>query len=174
MQLKLHFYRKPINYHRMKLLLQIALTFGLLPFFGISQETISTSLIQVDSTANSSEWISYIDHEKFSIEYSYYDCDPNMGFDYQGVLLRVTNKTSQKLALSWHKILYYAETCRTCNFPEEYHYDLSIEPNQTVEGDCNPQSGYNLKLFSKFIDASYTSGDHLTAFQLADFSITEY
>ena len=90
------------------------------------------------------------------------------------MLFRSTNKTSQKLSLSWHKILYYAGTCRTCDFPIEYHYDLSVEPNQIVEGDCDPQSGYDLKLFSKFIDSSYSQGDQLTAFKLADFSVTQH
>ena len=168
------FYTVPTtNSRRMKLLL-LALSFSFISMTGLAQETINTDLIQVDSTTNPVGWVTYIDDTKFSIEYRFVNCDPNMGFDYEGVILRVRNKTSQKLSFSWHKILHYAGACRTCNFPDEYHYDLSVEPNQTVEGDCDPQSGYDLKLFSKFNDATYSQGDQLTAFKLGDFSVTQY
>ena len=147
-------------------------------FFAVSvttaQQSIPTTLLSLSNVTEESDWAVYVETPEFSIEYSISNCDPNAGFDFESVMLRVTNKTASKMTFSWHKILYYAGTCRTCDYPEEYHFDMSLEPNATAQGDCNPQSGYNLKLFSKFIDASYSQGDQLTAFQLDDLTVTQY
>ena len=102
------------------------------------------------------------------------NCDPNKGFDFEAVFFKITNKTSDKLELSWHKYLYYAGVCRSCNYPEEYSFDMSLGANETVEGDCDPQTGYHLKLFSRFNDSDYSSGDALTAFKLNDLIVTQY
>lgn len=140
------------------------------------QQEISTSQVTIhENTAdNPTDWTVYVENSEFRIEYRMSNCDPTNGFDFESVMLKVTNLTSNKLNLSWHKILYYAGTCRTCDYPEEYGYELSLESNQVIEADCLAESGYDLKLFSRFIDAQYSQGDRLTAFQLNDLTVTEY
>jgi hypothetical protein len=140
-----------------------------------AQQVLSTSLIETSTEANKPfNWIVYAENDLVRIEYKFVNCDPNVGFDFEGVFFRFTNKSSSKLVLSWHKILHYAGTCRTCDYPTEYSYDLSLAPNQTIEADCDPQSGYDIKLFSKFTDAQYSQGDHLTAFELANLTVSQY
>lgn len=152
-------------------ILYISLFF--LCFNASSQEQISTATIDVASP-HSIGWILYVDNQDFLIEYKFTDCDPAKGFDFEGVLLKVTNLTTHKLSLSWHKILYYAGGCRTCDYPDEYNYEISLDANESIEGDCASESGYNLKLFSKFIDQQYSQGDKLTAFQLDKLIVTQY
>jgi hypothetical protein len=143
---------------------------------GLAQQEYSTVQIDISDVAsdNPIDWATYIDNATFKIEYKMVNCDPNKGFDFEAVFFKVTNKTSDKLEFSWHKHLYYASVCRSCNYPEEYSYEMSLGPNVIVEGDCDPQSGYHLKLFSRFNDTDYSSGDALTAFKLDNLIVTQY
>lgn len=145
-------------------------------FISISQAQYPTSLISCnnENQVNPSGWTIYTDNQNFKIEYQFVNCDPNSGFDFEAVILKVTNKTSQKLYFNCQKTMYYAGTCRTCDFPEEYELQLSVGPNEIIEGDCNNASGNNLKLFSRFTDQNYSAGDPLTAFQLDELIVTQY
>ncbi len=132
-----------------------------------AQQSISTPIISV-TESYTTNWVTYVSTSDFIIEYRFDNCDPSQGFDFEGVIFKITNLTTQKIAFSWHKLLYYAGSCRTCDYPEEYSFTISVEANSSVEGDCDPNSGYNLKLFSKFIDQAYSQGDQLTTFQLGN------
>ncbi|XOV68838.1 MAG: hypothetical protein ACFHU9_06570 [Fluviicola sp.] len=157
----------------MKLLLAVCVI--LLGSTSYAQTQITTPLVSTEATAvKPTDWTVYVENEQVKIEYVFTNCDPSSGFDFEGVMFRLTNKTSSKLVLSWHKILHYAGTCRTCDYPDEYRYEMSMSPNEVLEADCEPQSGYDIKIFSKFIDANYSQGDPLTAFQLDDLSVTQY
>jgi len=157
----------------MNKLLLIIITFFICTYtFSQNQQQITTDLVEVNSI-NHDVWLIYLQNSEFKIEYKYTNCDPSRGFDFEGVIFKITNLSSNKIALSWHKLLYYAGSCRTCDYPEEYSFTISIEPNSSIEGNCNPDSGYNLKLFSKFIDQAYSQGDQLTSFKLGNLSIQQ-
>ncbi len=132
-----------------------------------AQQQISTNLISV-SVSHPTNWVTYVSNSDFIIEYRFVNCDPSRGMDFEGVIFRITNLSQNKIAFSWHKLLYYAGDCRTCNYPEEYSLSISVPANSSIEGDCEPDSGYDLKLFSKFIDQAYSKGDQLTSFQLGN------
>ena len=135
--------------------------------------TVQIDISDVDSS-NPTDWETYIDNATLKVEYKMVNCDPNKGFDFEAVFFKITNKTGSKLEVSWHKHLYYASVCRTCDFPDEYSFDVSLGPNEIVEGDCDPQTGYHLKLFSRFNDIDHSSGDVLTAFKLDNLGVTQY
>lgn len=157
-------------------LLFVSLIMSFFYLHGIAQQEYSTIQVHISTVAsdNPTDWTAYIDNTTFKVEYKMVNCDPNKGFDFEAVFFKITNKTSDKLGFSWHKHLYYAGICRSCNYPEEYSYDMSLGANEIVEGDCDSQTGYHLKLFSIFNDANYSSGDALTAFKLDSFIMTQY
>ena len=156
-----------------KILLPLVILFS--SFLTCAQQTFQSDVVICDtiSQSNPTVWTSCFENNSIRLEYMFTDCDPAAGFDFEGVLIKVTNLTTVKLDVSWHKLLYYAGTCRTCDFPEEYRFEFCIGPDESIEGDCSAQSGYNFKLFSKFIDQQYSKGDKLTQFQLGDIIIAE-
>lgn len=107
------------------------------------------------------------------IEYVFTDCDPNIGYDYEGVMLRVTNKTATGVQLSWKKSLYYDGSCATCGSEHEGGYTLNLNPGESVEGDCDPQPEYDIKILSKYNDVNFSQGNQLTAFQLERLTILQ-
>ena len=133
------------------------------------EQTTSITTTAVDLKTNyTTEWVSYVDNEHFSIEYKFIDCDPTMGFDFQSVVLKFTNKTANNLKLNWHIDMYYDNVCKTCDYPVEYNRAIYLSPNESIEGTCSRDIDIALSMFSKFIDQSYTKGAHLTMFQLSN------
>lgn len=138
-----------------------------------NQQNISSPSVEVVSTHNS-DWVVYIQHENFKIEYMFVNCDPNMGYDNESVLLRVSNLTARKIKLTWVNNNFYDKVCNTCNYPNEYFNELILAPNQLLEGNCDIYSDKKLKIFSKFNDVNYSKGKQLTSFKLADLSLILY
>ena len=151
-----------------KLLLPILLI--AFAFNGFSQQSISTLKVTLESNYPS-QWVSYVDNQEFSIEYKFIDCDPEMGYDFQTAIFRITNKTNQKLDLSWHIDIYREGICKTCDYDFEYSRSIILDPNQVIEGDCVRNSNIQLKVFSQFNDANYTTGAKLSGFQLNNLSV---
>lgn len=120
------------------------------------------------------EWVSYFSNETISIDYKFVSCNPTSGLDNEGVIFRYTNETNSKVILNWHLHLYYDGTCRTCDFGEEYNYELTLSPNESVEGNCTSEGNYTMKVFSRFIDPAYSKGAHLTAYKFDNLLISTY
>ena len=154
-----------------KLLLSLA--FAIFSFIAFNQQIISSPSVEVQST-HEADWQVYVQHESFKIEYKFVNCDPAMGYDNESVLLRVTNLTGNKIQLTWINNNFYDKVCNSCNYPNEYFNELSLAPNQQLEGACDIYADKKLKIFSKFNDVNYSKGKQLTSFKLADLTIITY
>ncbi len=136
---------------------------------------IITPIVNCKEANKTGQWTEYISNEQLTIEYKFVACDPEIGFDQEQVILKMTNHTSEELKLDWHVLLEYNEECKTCDYPEEYGYHVFLKPNQVKEGDCSIYSeAYEFKMFSKFMDERAKQKDVLTSFSLSDFILTAY
>ena len=120
------------------------------------------------------EWEIYFENDQIKVEYKFSECDPEMGYNTELVLLKCTNLTPNKLSLNWHEILYYDKICKTCDFPEEYLYSVDLGPNELLEGNCSIYSKYQLQIFSRFNDVNSSNGVILTSFSLSNLQIIQY
>ena len=136
----------------------------------ISAQTYKSDSISIKNGI-SKEWTLYESNEQFDIEYKASNCNPRIGYDKEMILLRFTNKTSSKLIVDWHMIMFYNRKCKTCDYFDEYHYSVSVDANSKIEGNCMIESNYMLKMFSKFIDTKYTLGERLTSFELKNINV---
>lgn len=124
---------------------------------------------------NNQDWTEYFSNDQLTIQYKFVECDPEMGFDKEQVLLKMTNHTADELKLDWHLLLSYNQDCKTCDFPEEYTYHVFLKPNESKAGDCSIYSeAFEFKMFSRFLDDRAKQKDVLTSFTLSDFVITTY
>ncbi|MBL1279366.1 MAG: hypothetical protein COA33_003800 [Fluviicola sp.] len=136
-----------------------------------SQSNEIPTNVLLTKTNFSTEWATYIENENIKVEYKHIDCKPTSGYDFESVLLQITNKTNQTIELNWVIDLYYNGECKTCDYPIEYSRSVSLSPNSTITGDCDRQSDRALNLFSRFNDVNYSKGDQLTGFQLSALTI---
>ena len=151
--------------------LQITLLFIYICINAVAQQAYTTESINIKN-GKPTDWTVYMNQEDFKIEYRFSDCDPPSGLDNESILFKFTNNTPGNIVMSWHLHLSYDEICRTCDFPEEYGYELILGPNEVIEGDCLADGEYRLKIFSKFIDPVYSKGAQLTDFKLANFTVS--
>lgn len=118
------------------------------------------------------DWTSLRTESNVLIEYRFINCEAQIGYDKEMIQLRFTNSSTQQVNVNWHLYLYYNGICKTCDFPQEYTYTLSLMPGQVLTGDCALESDHQLKIFSKFTDANYKGGSILTDFELHNLKIT--
>lgn len=118
------------------------------------------------------EWEVYKSDQNCLIEYRFADCEASIGYDKEIIQFRISNTSSEKIQLDWHMYLFYNGVCKTCDYPQEYKYELTLEPNQIVSGDCALGSDHRLTIFSKFNDPKYTGGSQLTDFDFHNLTIT--
>ena len=139
----------------------------MLCFFATSQ--VSTDFV---ATANISsfDWTTYAENSEVKVEVKRTDCYVNSGLDKQYFLIRFTNKTHNDVSISWNMELFYNNDCKTCGIGE-YLWQIDIAPNGTAVGDCQVGSLNKLRMFSKFIDANYSSNDELTGFQFKNLTV---
>ncbi len=133
-------------------------------------ETISINTKELHPT----EWVTYLENNQIKIEYKFSECDPEMGYNTENVLLKCTNFSDNKISLDWHMILFYDKVCKTCDFPEEYKYTVDFAPNESLEGTCSIYSKYQLNIFSKFNDVNSSNKISLTSFSLSNLQLIQY
>lgn len=99
------------------------------------------------------------------ISYERVICKPSIGFDQEMLILSFSNLTSENLKISWHSKLYYNGVCKTCDYPDEYTFEILLPPNAMLVGDCL-SSDQRLMVFSKFIDSGYKGNAQLTSLKI--------
>jgi hypothetical protein len=107
-----------------------------------------------------------------SLEVSYNKeiCSPSIGFDQEVLSMSFKNLTSENLRVSWHFQLYYNGLCKTCDYPNEYSFELLLLPNEMLSGDCFV-ADQRLVVFSKFVDSGYKGNAQLTGVNLGNLVI---
>ena len=116
--------------------------------YGFAQQDYATTIVNTSpkEVTNPTDWVVYLDNEEFTIEYEFVDCDPAVGYDFQQVHFKFTNKTNSQLSIGWHIGQYYNSVCRTCDYPVEYDRSIVLSPNETLvdPGVNNVAFGSNL------------------------------
>jgi hypothetical protein len=149
----------------------ITLAVLLLCFSSFSQDSISSSILNFQEVQPSG-WNTYVSNAEFEIQYQFIECDPEVGYDHEALILKIENKTSTIIDLDWLLHIYRADVCKTCAYPVEYARTIQLAPNEIIEGSCDRDTNKQLKIFSKYIDQDYSKGLHLSGFQLYSLTIT--
>lgn len=146
--------------------------FSILSFISNAQDVKTT--IKLDEKLDNSikDWASLSSPSEVQIDYKFDKCDPEIGYDVEKVLLQFTNTTDNTIQLKWHLILFYNDVCKTCDYPQEYTFEITLTPNETVSGNCSLNADHKLTIFSKFLDDRYKVKNELTSFELKDFEIS--
>lgn len=118
-----------------------------------------------------SDWTTLSVHNQLTIEFKSSACNPGIGYQKENILLRFTNTSTETIKISWHALLEYSGVCKTCDYPEEYSYELILKPNEVLEGDCSLNYDNRVVIFSKYLDERYTGKSQLTGFELGNLII---
>ncbi|MCB0410267.1 MAG: hypothetical protein KDD29_08610, partial [Flavobacteriales bacterium] len=84
-------------------------------------------------------WEIIASDEDYKIEKQHIVCRSNQGFEYDYIVLRFTNLTSQNVSLSFNFEEWYNDVCKSCQegTDESRIRSVQLAPNEVLEGDCN-------------------------------------
>jgi hypothetical protein len=148
----------------------ISIFFFLFSFYGLNQG-LTTNEIDLKTT-HPTEWTVYYSDQGVTISFKLEECDPEMGYDQESLLLMVENQNVYPIVLNWHSLLSFDGVCKTCDYEEEYSSRVKLDPETSLSGTCSIYGTRELKFFSRFIDANYSKGETLTSFKLDKLLIT--
>ena len=104
------------------------------------------------SYSQSNEWTVYYEQDGITISYKTADCDLEMGYDEQRILIKVNNASNKKALIIWQYEQFYDEVCATCDDPNgEYRKEFCLEPGKVVEGKCSVYDNSGLTIFSQWV-----------------------
>ena len=96
----------------------------------------------------------------------YVDCsDPANGVYPERILFKVENKTNNKIYVYWDYVLEYNNK-PTNSSPDENLVQVTLEANQSIEGNCSNLHKTKLGIFYRYIEGE----DVLTDFQFKNLS----
>lgn len=139
----------------------------------VSSGTWSQTKVASKINLQAKDWTVLTVQDQLTIEYKFESCYSSIGYDQNKLLLRLSNTGNTEMMVNWHALLEYDGECKTCAYPQEYSYSVSILPNSSITGDCSLEANIALRYFSRFIDKNYTGKPtNLTGFELFGLTIT--
>ena len=112
--------------------------------------TLSGIAQEVKRTA---DYSTFLKNDKIEFSAKWINCErPEDGLYAEYVLMKVQNLSTETLVISWYNDIYRNETCTNCDhdLPDRKR-TLTLEPGQTLEGDCIPGPNNGLRVFSKWL-----------------------
>jgi hypothetical protein len=145
-------------------LIKLMLVF-LLSGFGFSVHAQTNPLKKTET------WESIYSDNQIEIFQKYERCNiPSNGTNEEVVYLRIVNKTSAVIDVSWKLEMYYDGVCHGCT-GQEYMKTVQLSPNGTISGTCSESSLKELRIFSKMV--SFKTRE-LTGFELKNVHVTKH
>ncbi|MES2588990.1 MAG: hypothetical protein V4622_08420 [Bacteroidota bacterium] len=126
----------------------------------------SYSQTQASSKIKSKEWQSLFNNDLVNINYRYSECNLIQdAINKEEYYLQIQNLSNETLTLSWDLELIYGDKCFNCyGENDELKFELTLNPNESIEGSCGERNQYKLNIFSKFLDGKSQA-------KLSDFNI---
>jgi len=117
-------------------------------------------------TSQEEHWNVYFENDQVRIETTSFRCtSPQNGTDNNFILLRIANKTSKSIEVSFLREIWYDGVCSNCNSTSpEYLHKLTFAPGETKEGSCDSEKA--LKIFQN-MPAGFTKRT-LSHFEIKD------
>lgn len=111
----------------------------------------------------------YRELEAVKIDYITQQCTNNADLITEIHFLRLKNKTSNPISVSFKIEYYFNGNCTTCG-NNEYYFTFEIPSNGEITSDCNMESpNSRLAIISKYVNRNY--GSPLERFELSNITV---
>lgn len=125
----------------------------------------------ISFSTDSAKWTNYASISGVEVNYQEVDCYSNDAPAQKAYLIQVKNTNNYRVSISWDLYVWYNNVKQEMNVATgENHYNLTIEANQELVGNCDQPYGA-LYIFKDFI--TYVSPTKLTKFELANITVAK-
>ncbi|MCH2235232.1 MAG: hypothetical protein MK078_13360 [Crocinitomicaceae bacterium] len=120
--------------------------------------------------ATAQQWSDYATVDGVKIYQTEVECRDSQLPPQLAVLLKVENTTSQTIKIEWDLKIWYNDVEHKKDIADgENHYTITLEPNQSIEGDCGTPNGA-LYIYKDFL--IYEAKQKLTHFELSNITVS--
>lgn len=135
----------------------------ILKFAGLITLFIFPTFLMAQS---SNSWTNYKDLDAVKIDYTTQQCGEEPEVITEFNFIKLTNKTSNPISVSFKIEYYYNGSCTTCG-NEEYAFNFAIPSNGSVVPDCSLTSPNSaLAVIKRYVNRSF--GYPLDRFELTN------
>jgi hypothetical protein len=145
---------------------------ALLLFSGLSANAQKTELIEkIKSQVYSDDWELLEENDNIIIYAKYSDCSqPEQGFNFEYLLFKIVNKTSNPVHVLWDFDYSYNHRPRHDESDDEVMISVTIDPNEKVETSCSSTENKRMRLFVR--DKNNPGMRELTDFSINNLKVT--
>jgi len=128
------------------------------------------AVISCPLAINAQTYNTYKELPEVKIDYTVQQCGAEPNVISEMNFIRLTNKTTREISVSFKIEYYYNGVCTTCN-TGEYFVTYKIAANQSITTDCdNLGGGYgNLGIIKRYVNRNF--GHPLDRFELTNISV---
>jgi len=131
----------------------------------------SFMILSVSSTLTAQYYVTYADLESVKIDYITEQCgeEPNTITEFN--FLRLTNKTTLPIFVSFKVEYYYNGVCSTCN-TSEYQFTFNLSPNGVITSNCSnlfDETTGRLAIIKSYVNRNF--GHPLDRFELTNITV---
>lgn len=132
-------------------------------------------LMSFTTIKDDGDWELYKEVDEIKIYTKISDCELKKGFDERRILLKIENTSNVDKTIEWDILLWYNDKCLTCNVTSgEYHRNIHVKSNSSLEGECSIITNFDLVIFVEFIDEQYKGNKQvLTRFELNNLIVSQ-
>lgn len=133
-------------------------------FVGVFLIYIFSTFVNAQSTQT---WTNYRDLEAVKIDYTIQECVKDITTEFY--FIKLTNKTSNEITVSFKIECYFNGSCSTCS-NDEYYFTFKVPANGSIMPNCVLNS-YNdhLAIIKRYVDRNY--GPPLERFELSNITV---
>ena len=120
--------------------------------------------------ATAQQWKEYATVDGVKIYNAEVECRDNNVPPQLAVLLKIENTTNQSITIEWDLKIWYNGVEHKKDIADgENHYSITLDPNQSIEGDCGTPNGA-LYIYKDFL--VYEAKQKLTNFELSNITVS--
>lgn len=119
--------------------------------------------------SNAQQWTEYAEVDGVKIFESEIECRENNIPPQLAVIFKVVNTTNKQITIEWDLQIWYNDVAHENDSDAENHMSITLEPNQSIEGDCLTPSGA-LYIYKDFL--VYKAKQKLTQFELQNITVS--
>lgn len=99
------------------------------------------------------DYTPFLKNEQIEFSAKWINCErPQDGIYAEYILMKIQNLSKQTLVISWYNDIYMNESCTNCDHSlRDRKRTITLQPGQTMEGDCAPGLNVGLRVFSKWL-----------------------
>ena len=126
----------------------------LITFLSLFTAVLAFGQMEVETPEESYNWKLFQNEKNLKIELRFEHCETIKVKNQVLTLFRFTNTSNERRTFTWASEVWRSGVCTNCNKLDnpEYFKTVTLNPGESIEGDCSSKENKSLYIFSHFVE----------------------